>query len=850
MAESSSLSLPKTSQQVAPPSPVGKKGGRKFGDLFSNKQKKLAEHLKPIRDELKKLHQDAYVTDHKSEVESKTLAAWNPQTTAVAVLTFRKLIEDRIAKQMLLYESETTSEAKNKLNPTLTLLKNGQPLAMFKEDLFQVEDPDVKITWNQFKTSFWKPYLDKTIHNIDLLKKEKEVVVKIEQVFEKLEKKKAKSKDKKDVPINYRELQDKLKAAHIFPEDHKFWKLECWQPDFSERPVSQHLFLETYYDGENSASIQKLIEEYYDDVRLPKEEVDLFFTGSKTVGRSRSAIDANIPPPIGVLSQSSVYGGSAQRSRTFNSVSGRRKSRAMSITAESRIGVEDTQQQQDPLATIQTEVSNAVLTEAAETLKTQIEIFFNQIAKEGQQLLTELAHTIIGKAREGLAAAQEVVTEQSQLIINCIKEIETQFKLHLDALFVQADQLNSKIQDAEKRLAKAKDKNKPPIQQELNDLEKALEAVNAKREALDSDHKKVVQLINTHYREYVLQLRAKEEAVQSQSQSEDSKKSRLGKALDIVDRELSRCVGDPKSTLFTRHFKPLQPLSRPVVPHFADLSSELPPVQDQGHELPGYLYALLAVKQWQEFRNSGTLETFSLQYLLDNLPEEGPYGPCLEDALKTLEEHGIVTERLYQETQEGGRSSQTSVSSQTGLRLEGLKYKIDGYLRIQDIDSLKTAIHRFGPIPLSLPVYNLNKLRFWVPENDSEDSRKQVQGYHTVLITGYNDETQNVLLRNSFGSRWGSRGHVRMPYKEVFDRYHVAIACLDGVPTQSTEATPLRVSVKDILRTTITELISESPEQRTIRKLRQEKAALKKQIESLNQERLADVKPKTVPPDS
>lgn len=43
-------------------------------------------------------------------------------------------------------------------------------------------------------------------------------------------------------------------------------------------------------------------------------------------------------------------------------------------------------------------------------------------------------------------------------------------------------------------------------------------------------------------------------------------------------------------------------------------------------------------------------------------------------------------------------------------------------------------------------------------------------GGHAVLVVGYDDETQCFIVRNSWGTKWGDKGHFYMPYEYLLNR--------------------------------------------------------------------------------
>jgi C1A family cysteine protease len=47
--------------------------------------------------------------------------------------------------------------------------------------------------------------------------------------------------------------------------------------------------------------------------------------------------------------------------------------------------------------------------------------------------------------------------------------------------------------------------------------------------------------------------------------------------------------------------------------------------------------------------------------------------------------------------------------------------------------------------------------------------REKVLGGHAVLAVGYDDAKQCFIVRNSWGTKWGDKGHCYMPYAYLTD---------------------------------------------------------------------------------
>lgn len=92
------------------------------------------------------------------------------------------------------------------------------------------------------------------------------------------------------------------------------------------------------------------------------------------------------------------------------------------------------------------------------------------------------------------------------------------------------------------------------------------------------------------------------------------------------------------------------------------------------------------------------------------------------------------------------------------LRHNGLSgEKINSYSKVNSGQAAKYAIVMFGPIVAGFPVYSGSNPEFW-------RKRGMFQGGHAVTLVGYNKT--GFIIRNSWGTSWGSRGHVMIPYDE------------------------------------------------------------------------------------
>ena len=160
---------------------------------------------------------------------------------------------------------------------------------------------------------------------------------------------------------------------------------------------------------------------------------------------------------------------------------------------------------------------------------------------------------------------------------------------------------------------------------------------------------------------------------------------------------------------------------------------------------------------WQEamppVRNQGLTSTCvcqSLTGVMDFLhnSERGLSGIC----------NNYSIEELYAQRANKFANGMTFKEALHYLRHHGLSgQKIASYAKIESDLAVKYAIVMFGPVVGGFPVYSGSNPQFWRKAG-------QFQGGHAVTLVGYNK--RGLIIRNSWGTSWGTRGHVLCPYDE------------------------------------------------------------------------------------
>jgi C1A family cysteine protease len=88
-----------------------------------------------------------------------------------------------------------------------------------------------------------------------------------------------------------------------------------------------------------------------------------------------------------------------------------------------------------------------------------------------------------------------------------------------------------------------------------------------------------------------------------------------------------------------------------------------------------------------------------------------------------------------------------------------------------DMNSMKQCLHSGFPFVVAIAIYpafesiEVTTTGIVPMPTDEEESL----GGHAVLVCGYDDLTQQWIVRNSWGESWGENGYFYLPYKYLLD---------------------------------------------------------------------------------
>jgi C1A family cysteine protease len=213
-----------------------------------------------------------------------------------------------------------------------------------------------------------------------------------------------------------------------------------------------------------------------------------------------------------------------------------------------------------------------------------------------------------------------------------------------------------------------------------------------------------------------------------------------------------------------------------LLPRSTDLTAKFQPAYDQldlgscvGNACDGFMEynSRLAGKPTQFSRLGIYYEARKLEGTVRQ-----DSGCAIRDAVKQLAKVGAAEERLWPYVVANFAKAPTKAALANAAT-----HRIARYQRIETLDAVKGALASGNPVVFGFTVYesfeSASVARSGVVNMPT--AKERALGGHAVLAVGYDDATQRVLVRNSWGASWGmktagGRGYFTMPYAYVQDR--------------------------------------------------------------------------------
>ena len=134
----------------------------------------------------------------------------------------------------------------------------------------------------------------------------------------------------------------------------------------------------------------------------------------------------------------------------------------------------------------------------------------------------------------------------------------------------------------------------------------------------------------------------------------------------------------------------------------------------------------------------------SEEYLYSQRSNFPSAGMIPRNTFEILKNNGVCTYQSYKDKDNSKIAEECKI------------YRIKGFARIEDYETIKKCLITNGPVYIALPVKNDSSPEFW-------NGNKSLGG-HAISIVGYDKE--GFIIKNSWGMNFGSSGYCKLKYKD------------------------------------------------------------------------------------
>ena len=202
-----------------------------------------------------------------------------------------------------------------------------------------------------------------------------------------------------------------------------------------------------------------------------------------------------------------------------------------------------------------------------------------------------------------------------------------------------------------------------------------------------------------------------------------------------------------------------------------DLRSECPPVQSQLKIGSCTAHALLAAFQFNDPKFTGSrLFLYYNERFLDGDDVQIDDGSTLSQGVKALIKYGVCNESMWPYLDDGLKYR---TKPPTQCYSDALNHQVLSANNIaHDLTSMKQCLSNGRPFVFGMMIYSsfespqvVQTGMVPMPNTLTE----QFFGGHAVMCVGYDDYKKVFIVRNSWGTNWGDKGHCYLPYDYLTD---------------------------------------------------------------------------------
>ncbi len=203
------------------------------------------------------------------------------------------------------------------------------------------------------------------------------------------------------------------------------------------------------------------------------------------------------------------------------------------------------------------------------------------------------------------------------------------------------------------------------------------------------------------------------------------------------------------------------------LPTSVDLRKQCPPVYDQGQLGSCTANAIGAAFEFELLKqNLPDLSPSRLFIYYNERAIEGTVksdsGANIRDGIKSVGKQGVCSESEWPYL-----IAKFKIKPLAKCYTDALKFLALSYLAVsQDLTSMKSCLAEGYPIVIGFSVYTSFESAGTAKTGivNLPLKSEKLLGGHAVLVVGYDDVSQRLIVRNSWGSSWGQSGYFTMPY--------------------------------------------------------------------------------------
>ena len=204
-----------------------------------------------------------------------------------------------------------------------------------------------------------------------------------------------------------------------------------------------------------------------------------------------------------------------------------------------------------------------------------------------------------------------------------------------------------------------------------------------------------------------------------------------------------------------------------VLPRTVDLRPYCSPIEDQGQLGSCTGNAIAGIIECLDRKAGKNIDVSRLFIYYEERVLEGSItqdaGAYIRDGIKVVNKKGAPLESLWPYN-----INRFAVRPNQAAYADALNRKAGSYEKCLNLAAIKNALARGFPVVVGFDVYD----SFYNIGSDGimpypNVNSEQLLGGHAVAIVGYNDNTNRLIARNSWGTDWADHGYFYMPYKVI-----------------------------------------------------------------------------------